>query len=120
MYLIYKKHIQKKGGVVLKVKITSRPGGYAPEWVRNAWINIELEVIYEPEALKIQAMMSPIGPVPITQKMNGYVIKTADALEVLKLHNQEAYQWWEKNREDLFLNPEARWFFEAGCCQPVS
>ncbi len=105
---------------VLKIRITSRPEGGAPEWVRDAWIGIEFEATPKSSPPSFSFMVFGVdGLLPDIQKPHSYVTNTGKVLEALKVHNQKAYQWWKDNHNYYFQHPETDWIFNAECCKQV-
>lgn len=101
-----------------KIKITSRPQGDAPEWVRNAWVGVVLECV--PHTCGHVPMHSTgvvTGRVVTTP---GYDVSQAHALERLAAHEKEAggkapaNSWWREH--GLPLDGEC-FRFDAGCAE---
>lgn len=79
------------------IKIIATPPGQAPEWVRKAWVGIE-----------VQATQSSCGGIQMgirggaPQNLGGYSVQGNVAFAVLAEHSPRAYQWWEENAAYVF------------------
>ncbi len=71
----------------MKIKIISTPAGIAPDWVREAWVGLELSLGNDPGNVSL-TISSP-------ENEGGYPVRTEDALRVLKEKNATAARWWE-------------------------
>lgn len=116
-----KSTFKRKEGKVLKIKITSRPEGWAPEWVRDAWIGIELEARPKTRPPSLSSIIFGVdGILPDTQSPHVYITTMGKALKALELHNKKAYQWWKDNHNYYFQHPETEWTLDAEYCEQVS
>lgn len=75
-----------------KIKIVAAPPGQAPEWVREAWIGIELPLA-QPISGGVQVGIMLGKP----ENIGGYTVNSAQAFQLLQKHNIEAWNWWNEN-----------------------
>jgi hypothetical protein len=109
----------------MDILITQTPSGEAPEWVRQAWVGLNLPVAGSgPEAeLTSGVLTGPGNPLErllalITGKLKfnrGYPVYTANALAILEQHRPDAAAWWRDNAPNV-LEPNRRFVFHADCC----
>jgi hypothetical protein len=113
----------------MAIEITSRPLGEAPEWVRDQWIGLILPTSdHAPTTIKGYGVLS--GPRSIlddilrqllgrTERYEGYIVDTAEAIAVLEARSPEAAAWWRANTPHL-LKRGRRLLFDSACCRPVA
>ena len=77
-----------------RIRITNTPPGQAPEWVRKAWIGLELPVDESIDAQK-GTQIGARGGKP--ENSGGYPIRTEDAISSLREKSPKAARWWETN-----------------------
>jgi len=102
-----------------KIRIVSIPKGEAPEWVREAWIGLEIPIVKEePEGAW---SIGPITRRPYTH--GGYWVQRNLALKFLLKKNLEAFQWWldliEKQEGTILSSSERLFLFDTGCCEVI-
>lgn len=106
---------------LLTVRIVGRPAGEAPEWVRDAWVGLELPLA-APRPIAIETVGVLSGRHPLTggksQRREGYVVLAARAVDVLAREQPEAAAWWRINAAEL-LGPDNCLQFETSVCEPV-
>lgn len=73
-----------------RVEIIDTPPGQAPEWVRQAWINIVLPVVSDDEEKGIQ--MGALGG--LAENGDGYRVRAIEALELLEESSIDAAEYW--------------------------
>jgi len=132
-----------------KIRIVRPPTGEAPDWVRQAWVGLELHTPIDAGAFwttgALSGAKSWIGCVwdmlrGRTERLTGYPVDTTIAVDCLATSNPDAANWWRVNTPHLFGRgrmlvfdmdacaliaepsaPEASWQHEAHMkVQPVS
>lgn len=95
-----------------KVLIVAIPPGEAPEWVRKAWVGLELP-FENPEP------GGYVGGVLTGKPVNrsGFSVPTEQALEILRKSNQDACTWWETNVPLEFIDALV---FDSAVCQVLN
>lgn len=78
-----------------KIRIIAVPPGQAPEWVRQAWVGLEIPL--EKHTPSIGITLGARGGKPHPENQDGYIVRLQDALDALKKKNLDAAQWWETN-----------------------
>ena len=110
------------------VRITARPEGEAPAWVRDCWIGVELPlvtgcvinsigfgVLSIPNSLVGQLWAQLRGR---SQRMEGYLVKSAVAIEILGTTSPAAAEWWHEHTPQL-LRPRECFLFDTACGEIV-
>ncbi|MFA6473778.1 MAG: hypothetical protein WCV85_02800 [Patescibacteria group bacterium] len=92
-----------------KILIVTPPPGEAPDWVREAWVGLELPFEYA----------SPggyVGGVLTGKRVNrsGFQVNTKEALNILRQSNQKACAWWENNAPLVHMGA---FVFDSSVCQ---
>ncbi len=77
----------------MRIKIKDIPLGDPPEWVRQAWLGIELESIGRNDLNDLSTLIGRQG----YQNLGGYMVFGEVAFQALQLHNKDAYIWWMIN-----------------------
>ena len=77
-----------------KIRITSAPKGQAPQWVRDAWIGLELPLH---ETQGSFPLMGATGGEAAPENQDGYLVDFDMALEELEKVNPKAVMWWLKS-----------------------
>jgi hypothetical protein len=110
----------------MRIEIVSRPDGEAPEWVRDAWIGLELRALNRvPEKILGFGVLS--GPksrlgewfgtfVGRTVSYEGFIVDAVEAVQSLSLHNSEAARWWRENCSHI-LEPGGSLMFRSQECK---
>ena len=93
------------------VRITSRPGGEAPEAIRDKWVGLVLPVDTRSDGMYLSGVVTGKNLPP---QGNGYAVRWPDAMNILGRSHPEAREWWERNS----LPCEGLVFFES-CCEVV-
>jgi hypothetical protein len=99
-----------------EIRITAVPPGEAPEEVRRAWVGLVL-----PLARRMQGplLARSFGVLTgRTQKVYGYAVPAARAVEILSQSAPEAARWWTSNVSQL-LGPRRLFIFHAEVCREV-
>jgi hypothetical protein len=110
----------------MHVTIIARPSGEAPEWVRDAWIGLELPLAYRRSRnwRGIGVLTGPRGFLRQvwglirgrTIRMPGYLIKSKTAIEILARANPAAADWWRENAPQ-FLEGWNKFIFDEAACR---
>lgn len=88
-----------------KIKIITPPAGQAPEWVRQAWVGLELPVSDAPGQQSHEPRYQQrgvLGSMASPDNIGGYNVRTEKALEILRKENAQAAEWWDDH-----INPQA-------------
>ncbi|MFA6594046.1 MAG: hypothetical protein WCT16_02190 [Candidatus Buchananbacteria bacterium] len=94
----------------MKIRITATPPGQAPEWVRQAWIGLELPAAGLSAATGHQ--VGVLGGQP--ENLGGYEVAGGKAIKLLKNKNPEAARWWEDNLPGII---HVRLVFKKEVCE---
>lgn len=113
---------------VALIRIIARPEGEAPEAVRDAWIGLELPLVYpEPvDSLTFGILSAPryrwlerlLCSLGRAQRITGYVVPADQAVERLAARDPAAAQWWRDNAA-RFIAPGAHFVFDLPACEPL-
>lgn len=111
-----------------KVRIVRRPLGEAPEWVRDAWIGLELPVLLsDPVSSRIAGVLTGSQTrlgfwfrfiLGRTERMVGYLVDAHTALRLLEARNPTAAIWWRANA-GWCVQPGCQFVFDLPACEPV-
>ena len=93
-----------------RIRIIKAPPGQAPDWVRKAWVGLEMETHPSSGVASFGALGGK------AENGNGYVVQTTKALEVLEQTQPEAAQWW---REHSIATPSSSLVFALNICQEI-
>lgn len=80
-----------------KFRIIATPPGQAPEWVRQAWIGLELTISSAPG---IQTGITG-GK---AENLGGFSAYGQDAIDLLREKNPQAAAWWKNNASFVLSN----------------
>ena len=94
-----------------KFKIIATPPGQAPEWVRQAWIGLELPLSESTDGLQ----SGVLGGRP--ENLGGYSVSGGVAIDLLLEKNSEAAQWWQENMPGIVY---AKLVFKREVCELVN
>lgn len=95
----------------LNIIITKVPPGFAPEHIREAWVNCILPVATEAEKKELN-IISRLG----SENKDGYEILTSKAIESLRAKGEDtAADFWEEVKNDL----GKLLVFKKDCCEEV-
>ena len=110
------------------VRIIARPEGEAPEAVRDAWIGLELPLLYAqpvetlgfgvltgPKYRWLENLLCRLGR---AQRISGYVVPADEAVERLAGKDPEAARWWRENAA-RYIQPGASFVFDEPACEPL-
>jgi hypothetical protein len=97
------------------IRITAPPPGELPEFVRRAWVGLELPLIpgqVHVERITAQEVLSrhEVNAVP------GYAVDGRTAVEILASASPEVARWWRENAPDI-LAPGYQLIFAAEVCE---
>jgi len=110
-----------------KVLIVRRPIGEAPEWVRDAWVGLELPLAH-PGEITIETGGVLTGPrtwpgwwwARLTGRLevvSGHVVKADRAIDLLGRSRPDAAAWW-RGHAPAFCRPGAEFIFDSAACEP--
>ena len=104
-----------------RIRIVKLPRGEAPEWVRKAWIGIELLCYPHPNCTinLITGKHDLVGALsgrPVAPYF-GYDVPTTLAIRALARKNQKAAKWW---REHGYPKEYFDFHFEDECAEEMS
>lgn len=77
----------------IKIRIIKKPQGEEPEWVKKAWLGLEIPVI---KGIYKQKGGQEVLSGEFRQADN-YVVPAEEALAILKQKNPAAEKWWRDN-----------------------
>ena len=110
------------------VRIVARPIGEAPEWVRDAWIGLEIPLLCPgPRTLECVGVLSDQGSFlrrfvqwfigrPMT--ISGYVVNARTAVDMLEAHCPQAAEWWRVNTP-YHRDGGRNFLFDTPACEEV-
>jgi hypothetical protein len=100
-----------------RIRIIAPPPGEAPEYVRRAWVGLELALApgeAQPRPLATFGVLSGRGE----ETTFGYAVPGPTAVALLTHHDREAAQWWRENAPHV-LDARFLFVFAAECCEKV-
>lgn len=112
-----------------RIRIVRRPEGEAPEWVRDAWIGVEL-VLLSPEPLTFKHTGGVLsGPrtywaclwwrlMGRGQTVTGYVVDANEAVRCVGRVNPTAAIWW-RAQAGSFVQPGQHFIFDVPACERI-
>jgi hypothetical protein len=112
------------------IHITAVPEGDAPQWVREKWVGLELPLVLRQKQSKRfftkSVLMAPNGFFKSlfriltgkSERKEGFVVRTMDAIAELEKASPEAAAWWRENTPYL-LKPKQYFIFKSDCCYLV-
>jgi hypothetical protein len=112
------------------VRVVRVPAGEAPEWVRQAWVGLELPLpddmpsrpMYHPSQGVLTGAKTPLGQI-LSQLLRprrtlGYSIEVLDAIAVLERSSPDAARWWREPVPRMMHSGD-RFVFGADECEEV-
>jgi hypothetical protein len=112
-----------------RIRIVRRPEGEAPEWVRDAWIGIELPLLH-PAAIESR-IVGGVLTMPKTRLghwlsvlmgrsrvVSGYLVDANDAVRRLEGRNPTAAIWWRTNAA-WCVQPGGQFIFDRPACERI-
>jgi len=111
-----------------KLRIISTPPGQAPEYIRRAWLGLELPLaVSKPKAVHSAGVVSGRGSLGVwlglltgaVKENSGWVVPAEGALAVLEVSRPDAAQWWRVNLPHLFT-PGRKLVFATACGEAVA
>lgn len=80
-----------------RIKIIAAPAGQAPDWVREAWVGVEIPLADQGNEVS-GPFIGALGGAPSPENLDGYEVHGGDALEALrKAGKKDAADWWRKH-----------------------
>jgi hypothetical protein len=92
-----------------KVLITAVPPGEAPDWVRQAWVGLELPFYNPTSGGYVGGVLTRV---PTNRK--GFCVETETALDILEKKDPKAAAWWRENVSLALLDALV---FDSRVCQ---
>ena len=100
------------------VRIVSRPRGDAPEWVRDAWIGVDVPLSPDHQNEGPQLYTgSGVYQDPGKYQLDSYRVLSMEAIDALAQKDSRAANWWKQNTH--FYDPRGSFLFDASSCQLV-
>lgn len=109
------------------IKIVKTPAGPAPLHIREAWIGVTLPLRW-PGVRRLSAnkVFRPFSVFLIIKdllqgnfyKVNGYVVLSGQAIDILEKSAPEAAAWWREN-VPYAIRPERVFIFDEESCEPL-
>ncbi len=72
------------------IRIIQAPRGEAPQWVRDAWVGLEMPLSISGYTSSSHGVLSGKG-----ENFAGYMVPIFHALRILRARNEKAAQWWD-------------------------
>jgi hypothetical protein len=107
------------------IRIVQRPDGEAPEWVRDAWIGLELPL---KKAGPVRCRTVGVLTAPRTRfglwcavllgrsrMISGYLTDAHASVGILQRHNPTASMWWKTKAAD-HVQPGCEFIFDLPAC----
>lgn len=98
-----------------RIRVTGVPRGEAPEWVRRAWVGLELPLARsQPQSQylnTVEVLSQEAGP-PVL----GYIVNGKEAIRCLESGAPEAAAWWRENAPQV-LKSGYQLIFPAEACE---
>ena len=111
-----------------RIRIVRRPEGEAPDWVRDAWIGVEIPllvpdpvstfgfgVLSGPKNIVLDWVLGLIGR---ARPIAGYVVSAETAVACLMERAPAAADWWRTNAPYL-VRTGARFLFDPPACERI-
>ena len=112
-----------------RVRIIRRPDGEAPEWVRDAWIGLELPLL-EPDPLTYR-IVGGILTMPKnligywlgvlagrSRLVTGYLVDAHRAVQLVETRNPTAAVWW-RTQAGATVQPGQGFIFDLPACERI-
>jgi hypothetical protein len=100
------------------IRITSCPEGSEPEFVRKAWINLEMSLTSPPPIIGQGFSKNIRGEITAP---NAFPVSFQTAMHVLrKAKKDKALEWWKENHPEIYscTNPNHGIIvFHGSCCK---
>ncbi len=93
----------------LNIRITARPPGGAPDHIRDQWIGVVM-----PATVDTSRLADVITHRRVADRVGGYAVLWADAMEALGREHPTARRWWEENVHHFSVL-----IFAPECCEVV-
>lgn len=112
----------------MPIRISSRPAGDAPDWVRDAWIGLTLPTRQtSPRVWRAMKLANWRGNVFLrlwdmlrgkSYRCSGYAVNGKAAVAVLEKSRPDAADWW-KTHAGPMVTGRSGLIFDAACCEQV-
>lgn len=102
-----------------RIRVIAVPRGEAPEWIRRAWVGLELPLVRgetQPQFLNTVEVLSQEAGQPVL----GYVVNGKKAIRCLESEAPEAAAWWRENAPHVLKSDYQLIFPAEACEQPWS
>ena len=102
----------------MRIRITSRPLGEAPDWVRDAWIGVVLKGAPLDECRAGEVVVGVVSEEVVGPERHtgGFKTGSHEAVGILQESSPAAAEWWFGNFPFLLM-PE--FVFSASCFEVV-
>lgn len=114
----------------MKIRIISTPPGEAPEYIRKAWIGLEIPIppqfegrrrglgfgVLSGPKTKLGSLFSML--LGQAKREDGYIVEALAAVELLERNSWEAADWWRQNVSHL-MKPGMHFIFDAAACEEI-
>lgn len=100
------------------IRIIGVPSGEAPDWVREAWVGLELPVA-DPRMITEDIIIVEVLTRQLSEIKPRYPVLVDDALECLERNSHVAAQWWHELYTRRGWSSEI-FFFDSEVCVVVS
>lgn len=108
------------------IRIVRAPIGEAPQWVREAWVGLDLPFMTRRPFGRWLGFGVLSGPTTImgalwaivtgrTIRVTGYRVNAAEAVALLEGHSPEAARWWREKTPHL-LGARQAFVFDSDAC----
>lgn len=99
------------------IKITSRPQGGAPDWIRDAWIGCIIPLKPGSEELESDIPSLEVVTNRTGVMRDGYAVDVLTAISILEAANPEAVNWWRTKTS--WVEEGLEFIFKSECCEVV-
>lgn len=96
-----------------RIRIIATPAGEAPEWVRQAWVGLEIPV---EDCAGMGEVHGVLSGKPDPSNSDGYHVNEKSAVDILRAKSFGAARWWE---EHIDIQPHKHLVFGKEFCQLI-
>ena len=110
------------------IRIIRRPEGEAPEWVRDAWIGLEIPLACEDQITTtgfgvVSGPRSFIGEWLAVmfgrpKQLRGWCVSADEAVSLLGARRPDAAAWWRREAPHM-LGRKRAFLFDAPACEKL-